>query len=119
VLGVPRDWCATVVVDHLTGLGHAGGYTGHGVATANLAGRTLRDLVLRRDTELTALPWVGWRVRHWEPEPLRWLGVHLLYRLYRLADAREAGGPPRTSKVARVADLISGRLSPAAWWRGR
>ncbi|HEU5161080.1 MAG TPA: FAD-binding oxidoreductase [Streptosporangiaceae bacterium] len=109
VLGVPRDWCATVVVDHLTGIGYAGGYTGHGVATANLAGRTLRDLVLRHDTELTALPWVGWRVRRWEPEPLRWLGVHLLYRLYRLADAREAGGLPRTSAVARVADLISGR----------
>jgi glycine/D-amino acid oxidase-like deaminating enzyme len=110
VLGVPRDWCATVIVDHATGFGHAGGYTGHGVATANLAGRTLRDLLLRGDTELTALPWVGWRVRRWEPEPLRWLGVHLIYRLYRLADAREAGGPARTSKVARVADLISGRL---------
>jgi glycine/D-amino acid oxidase-like deaminating enzyme len=91
-------------------VGHAGGYTGHGVATANLAGRTLRDLVLRRDTELTALPWVGWRVRRWEPEPLRWLGVHLLYRLYRLADGREAGGLARTSKVARAADRVSGRL---------
>jgi glycine/D-amino acid oxidase-like deaminating enzyme len=109
VLGVPRDWCSTVVVDHVTGLGYAGGYTGHGVATANLAGRTLRDLVLRRDTELTALPWVGWRVRRWEPEPLRWLGVHLLYRLYRLADAREARGLPRTSAVARVAGLVAGR----------
>ena len=31
VLGVPRDWCATVHVDHATGLGWAGGYTGHGV----------------------------------------------------------------------------------------
>jgi glycine/D-amino acid oxidase-like deaminating enzyme len=109
VLGVPRDWCATVVVDHVTGLGHAGGYTGHGVATTNLAGRTLRDLVLRHDTELTALPWVGWRVRRWEPEPLRWLGVHLLYRLYRLADARESRGLPHTSRLARGADLISGR----------
>jgi glycine/D-amino acid oxidase-like deaminating enzyme len=109
VLGVPRDWCATVAVDHVTGVGYAGGYTGHGVATTNLAGRTLRDLVLRRDTELTALPWVGWRVRRWEPEPLRWLGVHLLYRLYRLADAREShGGLPRTSRIARVAGLISG-----------
>jgi hypothetical protein len=52
---------------------------------------------------------VGWRVRRWEPEPLRWLGVHLLYLLYRLADARESRGLPRTSKVARVADLVSGR----------
>ena len=32
VLGVPRDWCATVTLDPPTGLGWAGGYTGHGVA---------------------------------------------------------------------------------------
>ncbi|MES9543354.1 MULTISPECIES: FAD-binding oxidoreductase [unclassified Actinomadura] len=109
VLGVPRDWCATVVLDHATGLGHAGGYTGHGVATANLAGRTLRDLVLRRDTELTALPWVDRRVRRWEPEPLRWLGVHAMYALYRAADAREASAPSAaTSGLARLADRITG-----------
>ena len=63
VLGVPRDWCATVHLDHATGLGWAGGYVGSGVTTTNLAGRTLRDLVLGRDTELTALPWVGRQVR--------------------------------------------------------
>ncbi|WP_433154106.1 NAD(P)/FAD-dependent oxidoreductase [Actinomadura nitritigenes] len=109
VLGVPRDWCSTVVVDHASGLGHAGGYTGHGVATANLAGRTLRDLVLREDTELTALPWVDRRVRRWEPEPLRWLGVHAMYALYRAADAREsATSSPRTSALARLADAITG-----------
>ena len=45
VLGVPRDWCATVTLDRSTGLGWAGGYVGSGVATANLAARTLRDLV--------------------------------------------------------------------------
>ena len=45
VLGVPRDWCATVTLDPRTGLGWAGGYSGHGVAAANLAGRTLADLV--------------------------------------------------------------------------
>ncbi|GAA2590999.1 FAD-dependent oxidoreductase [Actinomadura fulvescens] len=109
VLGVPRDWCSTVVVDHESGLGHAGGYTGHGVATANLAGRTLRDLVLREDSELTALPWVNWRVRRWEPEPLRWLGVQAMYALYRAADAREsASSSARTSLLAHVADTITG-----------
>ncbi|TDD75759.1 NAD(P)/FAD-dependent oxidoreductase [Actinomadura rubrisoli] len=109
VLGVPRDWCATVALDRATGLGHAGGYTGHGVATANLAGRTLRDLVLRDDTDLTALPWVNHRVRRWEPEPLRWLGVQAMYALYQAADARESGSrSPRTSVLARVADAITG-----------
>ncbi|MFG1687590.1 NAD(P)/FAD-dependent oxidoreductase [Nonomuraea sp. NPDC049269] len=107
VLGVPRDWCSTVHVAPATGLGWAGGYTGHGVTTANLAGRTLRDLVLGERTALTELPWVGRRVRAWEPEPLRWLGVHAMYRLYRMADHRERS-MPRTSALARVADLITG-----------
>ncbi|MFD0690548.1 NAD(P)/FAD-dependent oxidoreductase [Actinomadura fibrosa] len=109
VLGVPRDWCATALLDRAAGIGHAGGYTGHGVATANLAGRTLRDLVLGEDTELTALPWVNRRVRRWEPEPLRWLGVQAMYALYRAADARESGSySPRTSVLARLADTITG-----------
>ncbi|MGW0712587.1 NAD(P)/FAD-dependent oxidoreductase [Streptomyces sp. NPDC002643] len=43
VLGVPRDWCATVTLDRATGLGWAGGYVGSGVATTNLAARTLRE----------------------------------------------------------------------------
>ncbi|MEV4218196.1 FAD-binding oxidoreductase [Nonomuraea sp. NPDC049725] len=107
VLAVPRDWCSTVHVDPATGLGWAGGYTGHGVTTTNLAGRTLRDLVLGEETELTALPWVGRKVRAWEPEPLRWLGVHSMYRLYRMADQRERS-MPRTSVLARFADLITG-----------
>ena len=32
VLGVPRDWCASVSYDAPSGLGWAGGYSGHGVA---------------------------------------------------------------------------------------
>lgn len=111
VLGVPRDWCSTAGFDPRTGLGWAGGYVGHGVATTNLAGRTLRDLVLGESTELTALPWVQRRVRRWEPEPLRWLGVNALYAAYRAADRQESrpGASSRTVPLARVADLISGR----------
>jgi glycine/D-amino acid oxidase-like deaminating enzyme len=109
VLGVPRDWSASVALDPATGLGHAGGYVGSGLTATHLAGRTLRDLVLGHDTDLTALPWTGHRVRKWEPEPLRWLGVHALYRLYRAADRREDAGLDRTSRVARVADRVAGR----------
>jgi len=109
VLGVPRDWCAAVDLDRSTGLGWAGGYVGHGVTATNLAGRTLRDLVLGRETELTRLPWVGRHVRRWEPEPLRWLGVRALYVAYRAADRQESDGRGTTSLIARVADRISGR----------
>ena len=109
VLGVPRDWCAAVDLDRSTGLGWAGGYVGHGVTATNLAGRTLRDLVLGRETELTRLPWVGRHVRRWEPEPLRWLGVRALYVAYRAADRQESSGRAATSPIARIADRISGR----------
>ena len=116
VLGVPRDWCSTVELDRATGLGLAGGYVGSGVTTTNLAARTLRDLVLRElapagagDTGLTALPWVNHRVRRWEPEPLRWIGVHGMYAAYHAADRQERGGRATTSPIARVADVVSGR----------
>src|ERR1700678_354736 len=109
VLGVPRDWCATVTMDPRTGLGWAGGYSRHGVAAANLAGRTLADLVRGVPSPLTMLPWVGHRSPRWEPEPARWAGVHGLYALYRTADRLEsARQSPRTSLLARAGDLISG-----------
>ncbi|MBE3009746.1 FAD-dependent oxidoreductase [Microbispora sp. NEAU-D428] len=110
VLGVPRDWCSTVGLDRRTGLGWAGGYVGHGVATANLAGRTLRDLVLGADTTLTRLPWVGRKVRKWEPEPLRWLGVQGMYMAYREADRQEVvAGRVTSSPLARIADKVARR----------
>lgn len=115
VLGVPRDWCATVTLDRATGLGWAGGYVGSGVATANLAARTLRDLVQQDSgqagrTALTELPWVGHKVRKWEPEPFRWLGVQGMYATYRAADQRERLHPgTESSRLARVADRVAGR----------
>ncbi|MEZ5116286.1 MAG: FAD-dependent oxidoreductase [Candidatus Nanopelagicales bacterium] len=75
-LGVPRDWYSSCSFDPVTGVAQAGGYVGDGVGTSNLAGRTLADLILRRDTDLTTLPWVGHRSRRWEPEPLRWMGAN-------------------------------------------
>ena len=109
VLAVPRDWTAGVVFDPATGLGEAGGYVGHGVTASNLAGRTLADLVLRRRTALTELPWVGHRSRAWEPEPLRWIGVRGLYNAYRLADRQEDRRHSTTSPIALLADRIARR----------
>ncbi|MGD6753543.1 NAD(P)/FAD-dependent oxidoreductase [Streptomyces sp. BH105] len=115
VLGVPRDWCATVTLDRSTGLGWAGGYVGSGVATTNLAARTLRDLVQQDSgqsgpTDLTTLPWANHEVRKWEPEPLRWLGVHGMYATYYAADRRElTTHSSDSSRLAQWADKIAGR----------
>ena len=101
-LGIPRDWCASVGLDPATGLGWAGGYVGDGVATTNLAGRTLADLILGQDTPLTRLPWVGHRSPRWETEPLRWLGANAGLQLMSFADRQET----RTGRPSRAADLF-------------
>jgi glycine/D-amino acid oxidase-like deaminating enzyme len=115
VLGVPRDWCATVGLDPATGIGWAGGYVGMGVTTANLSARTLRALILSQNGSQeefaeARLPWVNRRVRKWEPEPLRWLGVHGLYTMFRSADRSERRrGTESTSRTAQLAARIAGR----------
>jgi hypothetical protein len=99
---VPRDWFPSIAFDRSTGLARAGGYVGEGVAAANLAGRTLADLIVGVDSELTELPWVGHRSRRWEPEPLRWLGINGALRVMSSADRVES----RTGRPARRADLL-------------
>jgi glycine/D-amino acid oxidase-like deaminating enzyme len=86
-LGIPRDWMPSVGL--ADGLAWAGGYVGDGVAAANLAGRTLADLITGTDSERTRLPWTGHRSRAWEPEPLRWLGINTALRGTALRDAWE------------------------------
>jgi glycine/D-amino acid oxidase-like deaminating enzyme len=101
-LGVPRDWYPSVGFDRATGVAWAGGYVGDGVATANLAGRTLAHLITGVDSDLVTLPWVRRRTKRWEPEPLRWLGVNAVTQLMSRADRVEA----RTGKPSRSAALF-------------
>jgi glycine/D-amino acid oxidase-like deaminating enzyme len=107
-LGIARDWAASVGLDRRTGLAWAGGYVGDGVGTSNLAGRTLADLILARDSDLVTLPWVNHRSRRWEPEPLRWLGINAGLQAMRAADWEERR-TKRPSVIARaMAPLIHG-----------
>lgn len=89
LMGVPRHWRPSVSFDAGKGFGTAGGYTGEGVAAANLAGRILTDLVLGRESSLTELAWVNDTARLWEPEPLRWLGAKSIEFFGERADAAE------------------------------
>lgn len=107
-LGITRDWHPSVGLDRSTGLGWAGGYAGDGVAAANLAGRTLADLALGHDTDLTSLPWVGHRSPAWEPEPLRWLGANASLRAMSWADRAEERYN-RPSRLATVVNRVLGR----------
>ena len=107
-IGIPRDWCASVGLDFETGLGWAGGYVGDGVATANLAGRTLADLITGGDTQITRLPWVGHRSPRWEPEPMRWLGMNAGVRAMGWADRHEARTGRRSSAAAFMGRFLRG-----------
>ncbi len=106
-LAAPRDRVASVRFDPATGLGSAGGYSGTGVAAANLAGRTLAELVTGKQTELSALPWVNHQSPNWEPEPLRWIGAQSVMKLAVASDAAEKCG-----RSAGFFGSIVDRLSP-------
>jgi glycine/D-amino acid oxidase-like deaminating enzyme len=95
-IGVPRDWMPTVAYDRASGLATARGYSGQGVATANLTGRTLADLLTATDSPRLELPFVAHRSPDWEPEPVRWLATRLMLPSYALIDARarRTGIPP-------------------------
>ncbi len=88
-LGVPRDWHASAGFDSATRIASAGGYVGDGLSTTNLAGRTLADLIVGVDSELTALPWVNHSSPRWEREPLRFLGANAGLVAMTLADTEE------------------------------
>jgi glycine/D-amino acid oxidase-like deaminating enzyme len=108
-LGVPRDWTPSVGLDRASGLAWAGGYVGDGVATANLAGRTLADLITGTDSGLCRLPLVQHRSRRWEPEPLRWLGINAALLLAASADASEQRrGRPARLRGRALATFIGG-----------
>lgn len=89
-VGMPRDWMPSFTYDRSSGIASARGYTGHGVATSNLAGRTLADLITGVPSPLTTLPPVGHRSRNWEPEPLRWLGARFMQWAYDRIDRKAA-----------------------------
>ena len=107
-LGIARDWFSSVGMDPVTRMAWAGGYVGDGLSTTNLAGRTLRDLVLGESTGLTALPWVNHRSRKWEPEPFRYLGINAGLRVAGTADRAEAKAGRATWHTAVLDKLVGG-----------
>ena len=98
-VGMPRDWHPSITYDARRGVASARGYVGHGVATSNLAGRTLAELISGQASERTTLPLVGHRSRDWEPEPLRWLGVRFAAAALARVDRRaERSGRPHSGR---------------------
>ena len=101
-LGVPRDWFPSVGFDRGHKLAWAGPYVGDGVATSNLAGRILRNLILNRDEKINSLPVVDHRSPKWEFEPFRWVGVNAGLAAAQVGDIEER----LTSRPSTVSSLL-------------
>ncbi|GMG88670.1 FAD-dependent oxidoreductase [Biformimicrobium ophioploci] len=99
---VTHDWCGNLgmsrrmrphaIFDPSSGIGLAGGYGGEGVGASNLMARTLADLILEKDSELTAMPWAHRArtnsvLRQWEPEPIPWLVYKTVNSIYSAEEA--------------------------------
>jgi glycine/D-amino acid oxidase-like deaminating enzyme len=91
-VGMPIDWTPAVRFDAGSKIAFAGGYTGQGVSTANLAGQMLAGYINGHTTGFESLPFAQRRSPDWIPEPLRWLVVRYMQRAYeRIDEAAEAG----------------------------
>lgn len=91
-VGMPIDWTPAVRFSPQSRIAFAGGYTGQGVATANLAGQMLAGMIADRPTGFESLPFAQRRSPNWIPEPLRWLIVRYMQGAFlRIDEADEAG----------------------------
>jgi glycine/D-amino acid oxidase-like deaminating enzyme len=114
VFGVPRDHMPIMRYDRRTGVAMGYGYSGEGVATANLSGRVLADLITERETDLTQLPTTRHQPIDWEPEPIRWTGYKIVRRARYQAD-EEAERTGRRRKQPRLGQRLWNFEPPHAW----
>lgn len=102
-LAVSRRFTPHVIIDRQRCLATAGGYAGEGVGASFLFGRTLAELLLKRDSPRTQMPWVHEQrldqyLRVWEPEPLPWLGFNSAMMLFDLEDRWLSARTPAWSR---------------------
>ncbi len=109
VFAVPRDWSMSISLDRASGIAEAGGLAGHGLVASSICGRTLADLILERDSDLTTLPWVGHRSGRWEPEPARIVAQRLITAVLASADRVEDSGRGPTGRVRLVSRFTPSR----------
>lgn len=83
------------------------GYSGNGVGPSYLGGEILRSLVLGEDNEWTRSPLVRGPLGYFPPEPVRYLGAHLVRDAIRRQErAEDCGRPVRwfDRRLARLAE---------------
>lgn len=107
-LGVTRDWMASVTLDPVTKFAQAGGYVGDGVGTSHLAGKTLADLILGRQSAESKLCFVNHQSPSWEIEPLRFSAARGAMFAAGLADQIE-GTTGKNSIISKIIRWLTGK----------
>jgi glycine/D-amino acid oxidase-like deaminating enzyme len=111
-IAVARDWMPTISYSAAQGLATARSYIGQGVATTNLAGRILADMIVGDmivgiESPISKLAIVGHHSPNWEIEPLRWLGVRYVQNgLQRIDKRAERTARPPTGRT--LAERLAG-----------
>ena len=116
---VTHDWCGPIdrTPNSLPLLGRLGrsehivygvGWSGNGVGPSAVGGKILASLALGRDDEWSRHPLVGRAAGRFPPEPIRYVGAHVV----RAAVARKERAEMRGRKPGRIAVRLA-RLAPA------
>jgi len=104
-VGMPIDWTPAVRFDPGSRIAFAGGYTGQGVSTANLAGQMLAGMIGGHTTGFEGLPFANRTSPNWIPEPIRWLTVRYMQQAYERIDLAAEAGRPRPWDASLVERL--------------
>jgi glycine/D-amino acid oxidase-like deaminating enzyme len=118
-VSIEHDWCGPIdrSPDGLPLLGQLGGHadilygvgwSGNGVGPSVLGGRILASLALGLDDEWSRFPLVNRTAPPFPPEPLRFLGAHVVREAVRRKERAEASGQRPSPWAVRIA-----RLAPA------
>jgi glycine/D-amino acid oxidase-like deaminating enzyme len=116
---VTHDWSGPIdrTPNSLPVLGRLGGrphivygvgWSGNGVGPSVIGGKILASLVLERDDDGSRHPLVGRAAGRFPPEPIRWIGAHVV----RGAVARKERAEARERRPSRI-DVALSRLAPA------
>lgn len=89
------------------------GFSGNGVGMTAIGGRILANLILGRDEALTETPLMRPVTRGFPPEPLRFVGAHLVRGAVRARDRAEHAGRTPGLVTRMLAGLAPSGVTPS------
>ena len=120
-MAVDYDWCGPIdrttnglpIFGHLGGHDHivyGVGWSGNGVGPSVVGGKILASLALERDDEWSRGPIVSRPFGRFPPEPVRFIGAHVVREAVVRKERAEAHGQTPSSLAVRLAKLAPAGL---------